>query len=384
VTTDAVFVGGGVIGLSAAWLAAGAGLDVTVVDPDPGHGASWVAAGILAAVSEVSFGEESLAALLAAGARRWPAFAERLQAASGVSVGYRACGTVAVGFDASDRAAIDDLLALHRSLGLEATRLSGTECRQRVPALSPDVRGGGDLPADHQVDNRSLVGALLAGCRRAGVTMIDRSVDRVVLAGSGAADGVELADGSVIRAGAVVLAAGAETGLVGGVPAGVVPPVRPVKGHVVRLRGPAETPLLRTTVRGLVRGRACYLVPREDGSLVVGATVEERGFDRTVQAGAVHDLLSDARTLVPGIDELELTECIAGLRPGSPDNGPFVGWTRVDRLAVASGHYRNGVLLAPITADAVTALLTGGEVPEVLRPFDVARAQRAGWPAAAR
>jgi glycine oxidase len=128
-----------------------------------------------------------------------------------------------------------------------------------------------------------------------------------------------------------------------------------------------------------VHGRSCYLVPRADGSVVVGATVEERGFDRTVQAGAVHALLADARSLVPGVDELELVECIAGLRPGTPDNGPFVGWTAVQGLAVATGHYRNGILLTPITADAVLALLTDGRVPAALERFDVGRAERAGW-----
>ena len=377
--TDAVFVGGGVIGLSSAWACARRGLEVTVVDPAPGRGASWVAAGILAAVSEVSFGEEALAGLLAAGARRWPAFAEELEASAGSSVGYRSCGAVAVGFDASDRAAIDDLLELYRALDPGAVRLSGSECRRRVPALSPEVRGGGDLPGDHQVDNRLLVEALRVACSRAGAGVVTAGVDRVVMGADGAAAGVRLSDGSEIRSGAVVLSAGCETSTIRGLPAGVVPPVRPVKGHVVRLRGAPDAPLLSTTVRGLVRGRPCYLVPREDGSMVIGATVEERGFDRSVQAGAVHALLDDARTLVPGIDELELVECIAGLRPGSPDNGPFVGWTSVDRLAVASGHYRNGILLAPITADGVAALLTGGEVPEALRPFDVGRAERAGW-----
>jgi glycine oxidase len=139
-----------------------------------------------------------------------------------------------------------------------------------------------------------------------------------------------------------------------------------VKGHILRLQGSAERPLLERTIRGIVHGRSCYLVPRSDGSVVVGATVEERGFDHQVQAGAVHDLLDDARTLVPGIDELELLECGVGLRPGSASNSPFVGWTGVPGLAVAAGHFRNGILLAPLTAEAVVGLLTDGRVPDEL------------------
>jgi glycine oxidase len=119
----------------------------------------------------------------------------------------------------------------------------------------------------------------------------------------------------------------------------------------------------------MVHGTSLYLVPRADGTIVVGATVEEKGYDTTIQAGAVYELLRDARSMVPGIAELELAESFAGLRPGSPDNGPFIGWTRVEGLAVATGHYRNGILLAPITADAICDVLAGGNVPEVIEPF---------------
>jgi glycine oxidase len=367
VTWDAVFVGGGVIGLSGAWRAARSGLRVAVVDPEPGHGASWVAAGMLAPVTEAHFGEERLVALLVEGAARWSTFAGELEADAGIEIGYRRCGTVLVALDASDRAVVDELLALQHSLGLEATRLSGRACRELVPALAPGIRGGAAVPADHQVDNRRLVTALVTALARTGTAMVTGRATEVTRGPSGSADGVRLDDGTVISAGSVVLCAGAETAGIAGVPAGTIPPVRPVKGQVVRLRG-ADT-LVPRTVRGLVRGRPCYLVPREDGSLVVGATIEERGFDRTVQAGAVHALLDDARALVPGIDELELVECQAGLRPGSPDNAPSVGWTEIPGLAVATGHFRNGILLAPLTAEALDALLRGDPVPPALQGF---------------
>ncbi|HVX22038.1 MAG TPA: glycine oxidase ThiO [Acidimicrobiales bacterium] len=373
-TADVIVVGGGVVGLSSAWLAAGQGLAVTVLDPAPGRGASWVAAGMLAPVTEATFGEEALVGLLVAAAERWPAFAAALADATGADVGYRPCGTVAVAVDADDRAVLDQMLAFQQSLRLPAERLLASDCRRLVPALSPGIRGGVHVPGDHQVDNRRLLPALLAACRRAGVTVVQQRADAVVVGPDGAAAGVELADGTRLVAGTVLVAPGVDLGGLGGVPDGVLPPVHPVKGHVVRLRGPADRPLLDRTVRGLVHGRPCYLVPRDDGTVVVGATSEDRGFDRTVQAGAVHGLLDDARTLVPGIDELELVEALAGLRPGSPDNAPFVGRTALPRLLLAAGHYRNGILLAPLTADAVTALLDGRPVPPALAPFGPDRA----------
>jgi glycine oxidase len=377
---DVVFAGGGVIGLASALLSARRGLNVTVADPSPGQGASWVAAGMLAPVGEAHYGEEALVGLLVAAAARWPTFAADLEAAAGQAVGFRPCGTVAVAVDGSDRAALDELVAFQRSLGLDARPLSGSESRRLVPALAPGVRGGALMPDDHQVDNRRLVGALLEACRRAGVDLVPAAVTAVQRSGDGAAGGVALDDGSTLVSRSVVLAMGCETGLLEGLPPGTLPPVRPVKGHVVRLRGPASNPLLERTVRGLVHGRSCYLVPRADGSLVVGATVEEQGFDRRVQAGAVHSLLDDARTLVPGVDELELVECIAGLRPGTPDNAPYIGWTDVPGLLVATGHYRNGILLAPITADAVSALLAGEPVPAAVAPFGMRREEGAGRP----
>jgi glycine oxidase len=374
---NAIVIGGGVIGLSGAWRAAEAGQRIAVVDPTPGRGASWVAAGMLAPVGEVDYGDLDLVHLLLEGAARWPAFAADLEATSGVDVGFRPCGTVMVAFDASDRAALDDVLELRQSLGLASRRLSARECRALVPALSPGVRGGGEAPGDHQVNNRRLVEALLVACRRAGVELVPRRVAGLARRADGRLEGVALEDGAVLRASAVLLAAGAHSACLAGVPEADVPPVRPVKGHVVRLRGSTRAPLLERTVRGLVRGRPCYLVPRGDGELVVGATSEERGFESRVQAGAVHALLDDARSLVPGIDELEFEECAAGLRPGSPDNAPFVGWTSLDGLAVATGHYRNGILLAPLTADAVGALLGGGAVTGALSAFGPDRTVRA-------
>lgn len=381
-SSAAVIVGGGVIGLSAAWRAAQAGLAVTVIDPDPGHGASWVAAGMLAPVSEADFGEAALTRLHLAGADCWPSFADDLCDAADTDVGYRRCGTLVVAADPSDRVAIDRLLEYRQTLGFDTTRVSPSACRALVPALAPGICGGADVPGDHQVDNRLLVGALHTACERSGVRLLRRRVATVLADPGGRVHGVGCTDGTTVDAAAVVVAAGCESAALGGVPDGVLPPVRPVKGHLLRLRSATRAPVLERTVRGIVHGRSSYLVPRADGSLVVGATVEEQGFDRSVRAGPVHELLEDARALVPGIDELELEEALAGLRPGSPDNAPFIGWTGVRGLAVATGHYRNGILLAPLSADAIVALLTGAPGPPALLPFPADRhattAPRAG------
>ncbi len=357
---DVRVVGGGVIGLSIAWEAAAAGMAVTLTDPKPGRGAGWAAAGMLAPVGEAHFGEGALTALNLGAARAWPAFARTLEEAAGRSVHYAADGTLLVAVDPSDSAAVDDLLAYQLTLGLTVERLAAGECRTSEPMLAPGIRGGALLSADGQVDNRRVLDALVAACTAEGVTIVEDEVSSVELTAGGVA-GVTLAGGGARPAGTVVLAAGCRTGQVRGVPEHLLPPVRPVKGLTLRLQVPSGVPALTTTVRGLVHGRNCYLVARRDGTVVVGATVEEKGFDTTVQAGSVGDLLDDARRLVPSLEEYALVDTAVGLRPGSPDNAPIVGTTEVRGLVVATGHYRNGFLLAPVTAHEVVRILAGGE-----------------------
>ena len=378
--TDVVVVGGGVIGLAIAWRAAGAGMTVTVVDENPGRGASWAAAGMLAPVTEVHYGERPLLGLNLAAADRWPAFAAEVEEASGHPVGYRPGGTLAVARDADDNAALEDLYQFQLRCGLEVERLRSRECRQLEPGLAPSIRGGVLAAGDHQVDNRALVVALLVACRRAGVRLLqgrvaeltvagDRVTGVVLAGGEGTAGGgpARPGDGSrtALAAGTVVLAAGCWSGGLGGVAAEAVAPVRPVKGQLLYLRGPADQPLCSRNVRGL----EVYVVPRGDGRVVVGATVEEQGFDTRVTAGAVHDLLRAALELLPDVAELELLETVVGLRPGSPDNAPMLGPAGPEGLVVATGHYRNGILLTPVTADAIAELLATGRVPELIAPF---------------
>ncbi|MFF8274817.1 glycine oxidase ThiO [Streptomyces lateritius] len=368
-TSDVLVIGGGIIGLVTAWRAAQRGLRTAVVDPEPGGGAARVAAGMLAAVTELHYGEETLLGLNLSSARRYPAFVAELQEATGQDVGYRACGTLAVALDADDRAHLRELHALQTRCGLESEWLNGRECRRLEPMLAPGVRGGLRVDGDHQVDPRRLAAALVTACERAGVIFHRGVADRLTVV-RGRAAGVVFADGREEAADQVVLAAGSLSGRLGGVPEDVLPPVRPVKGQVLRLTvPPAYAPFLSRTVRAVVRGSQVYLVPRENGELVVGATSEELGWDTTVTAGGVYELLRDAHELVPGITELPLTETRAGLRPASPDNAPLLGPTGLPGLHLATGHYRNGVLLTPVTGDVLADLLVTGVLPEEARPF---------------
>jgi glycine oxidase len=368
-TPDVLIVGAGLIGLAIAWRAARCGLGVLVVDPAPGSGASRVAAGMLAPVTEAAYNEDALLRLNLASAAAYPEFVADLCEATGLDTGYRTSGTLLAAVDGDDLAQATELHAFQRTLGLDVEAVDARELRRREPLLAPGLRGGLWVAGDHQVDPRRLLNALLAACRAAGVRFVAAAAAGVSSSG-GRAVGIELADGTRLAAGRVVLAAGAHTGQLRGLPAGPLDSLRPVKGQILRLRGPA---LLGRTVRGLVRGASVYLVPRADGEVVVGATVEEQGFDTAVTAGAGYELLRDALELVPALSELELTEISAGLRPGTPDNGPLLGPAYLDDLVLATGHYRNGVLLTPITADAITAALTDVEPPPVAAPFHPAR-----------
>jgi glycine oxidase len=372
---DVIVVGGGVIGMAIAWRCAQRGYSVLVVDPSPGAGASRVAAGMLAPVTELHHGEEELLQLNLLSARRYPSFVQELENAGGSSVGYRTEGTLAVALDADDRAVLSDLHAFQASLGLDVETLSAREARRLEPMLDPRIRGALHVRSDHSVDNRRLGEALLAAAQAAGVRVVRQRADQLIH-GEDGVRGIR-AGGTRYDASTVVLATGAWSRTIAGLADDLLPRVRPVKGQILRLRTPPSYgSVLTRTVRGFVRGSGVYLVPRADGEIVVGATVEERGFDETVTAGAVYELLRDARELVPAVTELSVTEVAAGLRPGSPDNAPLIGPTMVPGLILAAGHYRNGILLAPVTADLVAELITTGALPEAGAAFSPARFDR--------
>jgi glycine oxidase len=367
---DVVVIGAGVIGLAIAWRAAVRGLRVTVLERDrAGGGTSWLAAGMLAPIAEVTPGEEPLLELGLRSARAYPRFVAELAAGAAVDdVGYTRCGTLLVARDADEAEALERELELRRSLGLAVHRLRASEARRREPGLAPALRLALDVPDDHAIDPRALTPALAGAVRAAGGEIRERTgVAAVELAG-GRVCGITLADGSSLPAEQVVIAAGVWSTALAGIPAEDRVPLRPVKGQIMRLHDPAGPGLLRR----VVRMGSSYITPRGDGRYVIGATSEERGFDTTVTAGAAFALLRDAGELVPGISELVLDEFSAGLRPGTPDNLPAIGPGgpgAVEGLHWATGHRRGGILLAPITAELVVAGLLGEDRPAYAEAF---------------
>lgn len=364
---DVAIVGGGIIGLAIAWRVRQQGMSVTVLERDvPGRATSSVAAGMLAPVVEAEFGDTGrrMLELGLRSAHLWPAFASELEASCGLSVGLMRTGTLLLARDDDDARELERQLDFRRSLGLAVTRLRPSEAREREPALAPTLRLALEADDDHSVDPRLVLDALGRVCETAGVDVqahtpvaaIQLDVSRKRVAG------VVLEDGQLLRAAHVVLAAGPWSGQIDGVPAAARVPVRPVKGQILRLRDPAGPGMLRR----VVRFPGGYVVPRADGRYVLGATVEERGFELSATAGGVYTLLRDAHELVPGISELEIEELSVGLRPGTPDNAPAIGPSAVDGLIWATGHYRNGILLTPLTAELVLGVIAGEHEPEGL------------------
>ena len=331
-----------------------------LADPQPGQGATHAAAGMLTPVAEAAYAERELFALGRDSLSRYPAFAAELERASGLPTGFRQTGTLQVAYDHDDLAVLDELAALQDSFGVRTRPMTARECREAEPMLDPSVVGGLLAADDGSVDPRLLAQALLRAATAAGAAHFPVAVAEL-RTGTGRVTGAVLADGGQVTASQVVLAAGWQSAGLAGLACGL--PVRPVKGQIIRLRGGGTglpPGLLQRTVRGIVRGSSVYLVPRESGELVIGATQEEMGADTTVTAGGVWQLLRDARTLVPGITELALTDAVAGLRPGTPDNAPVLGPASLSGLVLATGHFRAGVLLAPVTADTVAHYLRTG------------------------
>jgi len=365
-----VVVGGGVVGLCCAWCLTQAGADVVVLDrADPPAGATRVAAGMLAPIGELAFGEPELLRMTVAAAERYPDFVAGLEAASGLSSGYARHGALHIALDRDEAAELRRVHDLQRSLGLGAEWLPPRRCRALEPGLTPSFNGGVHAPDEAAIDPRRVTAALLAALADSGVEVRSNvNVAASLLAGD-RLEGVRTGSGEELRAAHTVLATGAWSGTEEWLPEDARPPVRPVKGQILELRSPdGEPPCER-----IIASERVYLVPRPDRRLIVGATTEERGFDATVTAGGLHELLREAYRLLPDVAEMELVEAMAGLRPGTPDNLPLIGHGEIEGLVLACGHYRNGILLAPITGEAIAALLSNESIPDALAAADPAR-----------
>ncbi|QDW30366.1 glycine oxidase ThiO [Arthrobacter sp. KBS0702] len=376
---DVAVIGGGVIGHGIAWEARRSGRSVALIDPAPGSGASWAAAGMLAPVSELHYQEEGLLALMLEAARLWPGFAAGLDGGAGEAggTGYLTTPTLAIGADAADRRALADLREVQQACGLAVEPLTVREARTREPLLNPGISCAFGIPADHQVDPRRLlarIGTLLAADDR--FTAVARRAGGLLWDG-GRVAGVVLEGGGELRAGETIVANGLGAADLQGLPEGLALPLRPVYGDILRLRVPERLrPLLRSTVRGLVRGVPVYIVPRADGTVVIGATQREDAPSNpgAVSAGGVYQLLRDAQQLLPAVAELELLEATARARPGTPDNAPLLGRASrpgsgqdIEGLIIATGFFRHGVLLTPAAAAICRALLDGQPDPRWAR-----------------
>ena len=368
-TADVVVIGGGLIGTSIGWRLRQAGLGVALIVGERSAAASGVAAGMLAPVTETTFTEQRLLALNLASLSRYPEFVAEVELASGLPAGLRRTPNLSVAYDADDAARLSTFADFLARAGHPGERLTSRECRRYEPLLAPTIRSGLLVEGDWSCDNRLLWRALIKAGNLIGVRELPGFVHRVT-SSNGQVTGVQLADGSSIGARWVVVANGAWARQIDGPPD---LPIRPVKGQILRL-DPGRLPAPSLTIRAYVRGAEIYLVPRESGhEVVLGATVEELGFDHRITAGATYELLRDGRTVMPMSAEYALVETSVGWRPGTPDNAPILGRCEVEGLVLATGHYRNGVLLTPITADVISTLIMSGELDSIAAPFTLDR-----------
>jgi glycine oxidase len=362
---DLVVVGGGVIGLSCAWRAAQRGLRVAVLDADAPGNASYAAAGMLAPASELGESGRALTELSRASFAEYPRFVAELEDATGADTSFRICGSLHLAFDADERQTLERTHELQQDQGLDTELLDAAACRVREPGLGGEIEAGIWSAAEGQVDPRALLRALRLACARHAVHLEQTRVERADVRG-GRLVAVQTST-ETFRAERFLLATGARSGEQSWLPREHRPPVEPVKGEL--LRGRLPTP----PAQALVRSDRAYVVPRPDGRVVIGASSERAGFDATPSPTIRQELLDEGRRLLPALGALtELEHCV-GFRPGTPDGLPLIGETTLEGLLVATGHYRNGVLLAPITANAIAALLTTESPPSAVTAADPVR-----------
>lgn len=360
-----VIIGGGVAGLGIGWRLREFGCEVTVVERDTaGRGATWAAAGMLSPGLEVdSLGAEQ-ATFAREARRRWPDYARALKGASGCDVGFRETGALIVAHTDAEAFTLAEDCAC---MGGEAAWLDAKTALEEEPALAPDISGAALMLNDADVDNRALGQALATAFTRTGGELREHCLVQSLLTSGGRATGVMTSQGA-IAAGAVVVAMGAWSGALPGAPDDVVPRMRPAKGQLVSFAPPADARIPKR----IVGGKHIYMVPRGD-RVIVGATVEDAGFDTSTSDAARAELVTAATNLIPAAADWPVAETWSGLRPRSTDDAPVLGETVLPGLFVASGQFRNGILFAPAVAESVACLVTGAAPPFPVDAFSPRR-----------
>jgi len=346
---DVAIAGGGLIGSAIALELAQAGLSVGVFEKgEPGREASWASAGILSPAPEAP-GMIPIVPLAKASMDLYPGFVANVEEMSGQSVGFRPFGTMDALFSRDATRDLSTLIALHHGLGLRAEPLRPEEARELEPALSPEVEAAALRPEEASVDNRALTRAVLLAAQKSGAEIFPNHDAEAIWREKGRCAGLKLRDENV-SAKWTIIAAGCFSANIKGVAA--YAPVRPAKGQMVSMRAD------ELKIERVLWSEKIYIVPRNDGRILAGASVEYVGFDKHVTAGAVEKILSDAIELVPGLANARIEETWAGLRPDSPDHLPILGPTDLDGLLMATGHFRSGVLLTPVTARLMREWIT--------------------------
>ena len=360
-----IIIGGGVFGLSIGWALAKAGCEVTLLERDTvGQSATWAAAGMLMPWRLSANFSQGLFNLQRESHALWPSFAQELQATSSIDLDYQSAGRYFVAVHEQAAARLRKQYTLNFQLDVPVEWLSGAEAQQRVPAFGPQVQAAIFSPLGHWVDNRRLIPALRQVFVAAGGQLYEQTpVEGLALEG-GQVAGVRVG-GQMMPATQVIVAAGAWSGQIPGLPHPLQGCVKPRKGQTLILQMPAQAPLISQPVLGPV-----YLVPRPDGRLVVGTTVErEAGFDTRPTAGGIHEILTKALRIVPALKDLSIIEMGAGLRPTAPDRLPVLGPTQIAGLTMATGGHAHGILLSPIVAEAIREFVITGQVPKIILPF---------------
>ena len=373
-----VIVGGGVSGLAIGWRLAQAGESVTVFERNKaGMESTWAAAGMLAPQIEAEYGEEMLLPLAMASHKLWPDFAKELIAETGIPIDYREEGTIQVSLDRDEQEQLDNRFIFLSRNQLEVEKLSAYEVRRLEPHISRAVTGGIYSPQDHQVDNRALAVALQIAFEKAGGILREQcSVEEIVI-DKDCVTGI-VVNGGKIKVDHVVVAAGAWSRNIPGIPDVLRPPVRPLKGQMLALEMPASAPLITHVIWGPGNSIVSnvYLAPKSDGRLIVGATVEEMGFDKRMTGGGLLEILRAAWEVLPGIYDLPVIDSWSGLRPASRDDAPILGSSGIAGLTYATGHHRNGILLSPITASEISSYIIEGKKSDLINSFSVGRFKR--------